>query len=53
MPYAKAIVPLVVSALLTVLGMMNITGDMTLEQALTLLITAVLVYFVPNKSKVQ
>lgn len=38
----KAIVGFAVSGLLTLLAMLNISGDMTVEQALTVLATAVL-----------
>jgi len=48
-PYAKAVVPLIVSVLLTVTGAVGVTPEMTMEQALTLLVTTILVYIVPNK----
>jgi ADP-heptose:LPS heptosyltransferase len=50
MPYAKALVPLVVTAVITALGVFGLTPQMSLEEALTLIATAILVYFVPNKT---
>lgn len=55
MPYAKAIVPILVAPVLFLLEVIGITPDMSVEQALTFVIstavTAALVYFVPNKQK--
>lgn len=48
-PYAKALVPLGVSIILTGFAALGIGPEMTVEQAVTLLITSILVYFVPNK----
>ena len=45
----KALVPGAVLLVLTALGAVGITGDMTVEQAVTLLATAILVWLVPNK----
>jgi len=49
----KAFIGFAVSGLLTLLAMLNISGDMTVEQALTVIITAVFtglgVYFQRNK----
>lgn len=50
MPYAKAIVPLVVTAVITALGVFGLTPQMTLEEILTLAVTSALVYLVPNKT---
>jgi len=47
--FAKALVPLIVSAILTILGGIGLTPEMTLEQAITLALTSIIVYFVPNK----
>jgi len=50
----KAIVGFAVSGLITLLAMLNISGDMTVEQALTVIVTAVLtgasVYVKRNKN---
>lgn len=48
-PYRKAIVPILVGGALTVLGYAGITAQMTVEEVLTLGITALLVYLIPNK----
>jgi hypothetical protein len=48
-PYAKAIVPVIVGLGLTALSYVGVTGDMTIEQVLTLAVTSALVYLVPNK----
>ncbi len=45
----KALVPIVVGGVLTVLGYVGVTGDMTVKEAVTLLITAVLVYVTKNR----
>ena len=47
----KALVPVVVAGLLALLGGFGITGDMTVQDALTLLVTGVLVWLTPNKKK--
>jgi hypothetical protein len=47
--YAKAIVPVAVMMALTVLAKVGVTPDMKIEDVITMLITAGLVYFVPNK----
>lgn len=47
--YAKAIVPLLVAVVIAVLGQAGVTSDTSVKDAATLLITAGLVYFVPNK----
>ena len=47
--FDKALVPLGVMAGLGVLGLIGITGEMTVEQALSLVVTAVLVYLKRNK----
>lgn len=47
----KALVPLAVGAALTVLGVVGVTGDMTVREALTLGVTAVLTWLVRNASK--
>lgn len=55
MPFAKAIVPILVAPVLFVLESFGVTPDMSVEQALTFVIstavTAILVYAVPNKTK--
>lgn len=48
-PYSKAIVPLVVAGVLAVLAKAGLTGDMTLKDAITLIVTSGLVYLIPNK----
>ena len=45
----KAIVPLLVTGALAVLAMVGVTEDMTVGEAVTLLITSLLVWIVPNK----
>lgn len=53
MPYAKAIAALLVTPILSVLSPLGVSGDMTLETALNVIITsgitALVVYFVPNR----
>lgn len=44
----KALVPLGVAGGLAVLGYVGITGDMTVKEALTLLVTAILTWAVRN-----
>lgn len=48
-PIAKALVPTVVSVILIILGQFGVTPEMTLEQVVTLAVTSVLVYLIPNK----
>lgn len=48
-PYNKALVPVVVAGALSVLARFDVLGDMTVEETLTLLATAGLVWLVPNK----
>ena len=45
----KAIVPLAVAALLSVLAIIGVTPQMTIEEAVTFIVTAGLVWLVPNK----
>lgn len=47
--YNKALVPVGVTLLLTVLGALGVTGDMRVEDAATLLLTALGVFLIPNK----
>lgn len=47
--YRKALIPVAMTVILGILSGLNITPDMTVQDAITLLLTAVLVYFVPNK----
>jgi uncharacterized membrane protein len=53
MIYAKALVPLAVTPLLFVLEKIGIAPDMTIEEALTFVVTmgltALMVYAVPNR----
>lgn len=49
-PYNKAIVPVVVLVLLRGLEQVGILGDMSVKEALTLAVTAGLVWLVPNKA---
>jgi hypothetical protein len=49
--YSKAFVPLVVMGILSLFAAVGISGEMTVEEAITLLVTAGLVYLVPNKKK--
>jgi hypothetical protein len=53
MPYAKALVPLVVTPILLVLELFGVTPDMTVEQAVSfvvsMILTSLLVYWVPNR----
>lgn len=48
-PYNKALVPLVVAAVLAGVAQFGVTEDMTISDAVTLLVTAGFVYLVPNK----
>lgn len=47
--YNKAIVPVAVLGLLKVLSNFGVLGDMTVKEALTLVVTAGFVWLVPNK----
>lgn len=47
----KALVPLAVGGALTVLGLIGITGEMTVKEAITLVVTSALVWLVRNASK--
>ena len=47
--YNKAYVPAGVALLLLVLNQFGISKEMSVEDVLTLLVTSVAVYFVPNK----
>jgi len=48
-PIYKALVPVVVGGALSLLGYLGITGTMTVEEAITLALTAGLVWLVPNR----
>jgi hypothetical protein len=48
--YAKAIVPLVAGFVLLLLQPLGLTETSTLGEALTAILGAIAVYFVPNKS---
>lgn len=50
-PYNKALVPLAVAAVLAVLSQLGLTGDMTLKEAVTYIVTSGLVWLVPNAKK--
>lgn len=50
-PFSKALVPLVVAAVLAVLAQLGLTGDMTLKEAVTYVVTSGLVWLVPNAKK--
>lgn len=47
--YNKAYVPIGVGVALYLFSLVGVNGDMKLSDAVTMLITAALVYFVPNK----
>lgn len=47
----KAIVPLAVGGILTALAWVGVTAQMTVEQAVGLMVTSVFVWLVPNKGK--
>lgn len=53
MIYAKALVPLIVAPVMLLLETIGITPDMTVEQAITFIVTmlatAAMVFLVPNK----
>jgi len=48
-PYRKALVPVLVTVMLGVLSQFGVTEEMSVSEALTLLVTAGLVYVVPNQ----
>ena len=47
--YAKALVPVVVGVVLYVLGLVGVNDQLNVREALTLAISAGLVWFVPNR----
>lgn len=47
--YAKALVPFAVGGVLVVLAGLGITEGMTVKEALTLALTSLVVWLVPNK----
>lgn len=47
--YAKAIVPLAVAAVLFGLAKLGVTGDMSLKDGVTMVVTSGLVWLTPNK----
>ena len=47
----KALVPVAVGVVLTLLGYVGITGEMTVKEAVTLLVTAVMTWAVRNTAK--
>ena len=47
--YNKAFVPLGVAVVLGLLSAVHITGSMSVSDAVTFLITSIVVYLVPNK----
>ena len=48
-PYNKAIVPVAVAVILRGLSSFGVFGDMSVKEALTLLVTAGFVWLIPNK----
>ena len=48
--YNKAYVPIVVGVILFGLSTLHVTGQMTVQDALTLLVTSAGVFLIPNKS---
>ena len=48
--YRKALVPAGVGIVLTISGSFGITADMRFEEVVTLIMTSVIVYLVPNKT---
>lgn len=48
--FDKALVGPVVAIMLLLLGGLGVTGDMTVSDVLTLVVTGVLTYFVPNRA---
>lgn len=51
-PYAKAIVPVAVGGVLWLAAQAGITPDMSIEEAATLLVTAAIVWLIPNRREV-
>lgn len=49
-PIRKALVPVGVMAILSVLAVVGITEQMTVEDAVTLLVTSGFVWLIPNKT---
>lgn len=49
LPYSKALVPAGVAVVLALLASVGVTPDMTVEDAVALLLTSLVVYLVPNK----
>lgn len=47
----KALVPVGVAAVLAVLAKLGVGADMTVKEAVTLLITSGLVFLIPNRQK--
>lgn len=50
-PYNKAFVPVAVAAVLALLAQLGLTGDMTVKDAVTYVVTSGLVFLVPNLNK--
>ena len=48
--YAKALVPVIVAIILPAIAFLGLTPEMSIKEGLTLLVTAGLVYLVPNKA---
>lgn len=48
-PYRKAIVPVAVAAVLWALNQVGVTPDMNVKEAATLVVTSLIVFFVPNE----
>lgn len=48
-PIRKALVPAAVAAVLALLAWLGVEESMSVKDAVTLLITALLVYFIPNE----
>lgn len=48
-PYRKALVPVIVAVVLGVFAKFGVSEDMSVVDAVTLLVTAGIVYLVPNK----
>ena len=51
--YLKALVPAVVGAIVLLLNQFGVMDDMTIKEFLTFVLTAGIVYFVPNKQPVE
>lgn len=49
MQYAKAIVPLIGAGIVALLGQFGINSDTSVTDAVGLVVTAVLVYLIPNR----